>query len=355
MTCQRLVETLAVEYVLVARSDPAGDSMIVAEYPARLGTGKPLSLAGSEAYRQLLAQRRPIVFEPAQPPFQLLDLQTLVIVPLVVQDDFIGFMILGARQPGHTFSQDEFHAIQTVTAQLAISLRNAELFTEVQRRANQLDQIAAFGRLVTSTLDRNKILQHVAEVLPSLLPLNQLGVALLTAGQSRMHVMTLNRGAHPEEEDLAAAGSAIEEVVQTQNPILIADLQSSTYTDHRRMAKDGVRSALVTPLTISGRAFGAVYIGHQRVRMYTPTDLTLLQQIGNQIAIALENARQFQTTQQRAQYEETLSEITSHLQQQGDLRVMLQQTMLDLGRVLGARRARVRLQVALGGAKQTKE
>jgi GAF domain-containing protein len=79
--------------------------------------------------------------------------------------------------------------------------------------------------------------------------------------------------------------------------------------------------------------------------MYTPTDLTLFQQIGNQIAIALENAHQFQTTQQRAQYEESLSQITSHLQQQADLRVMLQQTMQDLGQILGARRARVRLQI----------
>ena len=92
--------------------------------------------------------------------------------------------------------------------------------------------------------------------------------------------------------------------------------------------------------------------GNQHVSRYTSTDLTLLQQIGNQIAIALENARQFRTTRQRAQQEESLSEIVSHLQQQADLRVMMQQAMQDLGHLLGARRARVRLQVT-PGAKPT--
>jgi GAF domain-containing protein len=138
--------------------------------------------------------------------------------------------------------------------------------------------------------------------------------------------------------------------------MLVPDLQGSMYTDHRRMRKQGLKSVLIVPLTVSGRAFGAVIAGHQRVHMYTPTDLALFQQIGNQIAIALENAHQFQATRQRASYDESLSEITSHLQQQVDLRVTLQQIMQDLGQVLGARRARVRLQVTPsepGGTKLT--
>jgi GAF domain-containing protein len=106
-----------------------------------------------------------------------------------------------------------------------------------------------------------------------------------------------------------------------------------------------MRSLVTAPLAVSGRAFGAVNVAHQRAQMYTPTDLTFLQQIANSIAVALENARQFQLAQHHAQYEEALSKITSHLQQQGDLQVLLQQTMQDLGEVLGARRARVRLQV----------
>jgi GAF domain-containing protein len=354
-TCQRLADTLAADYVLVVQGDQtASEGVVVAETPERLGKDTLIAQEGFAAYQQIKTIHQPVIVsvanmdasDPNRAHFQ--SLGTLLLVPLLVLDNLMGFVLIGVTQADRRFTGTEQQALQTVAFQLAISLHSTELSAEVQRRANQLDQLTAFGRLVTSTLDRNQILQHVIEIVPNLLPADQLGVALLSAGQSRMHVITLNKGAPLHEGDLAAAGSSVEEVVQTQTPILLADLRNSTYTDHARMREQGLRSLLIVPLTVSGHTFGAVTTAHQRTDQYTPTDLTLLQQIGNQIAIALENARQFQTTRQRAQQEESLSEIVSHLQQQADLSVMLQQTMQDLGHLLGARRARVRLQVTPG-------
>ncbi len=354
-TCQRLADTLAADYVLVVRGDQTdSEGVVVAEAPERLGKDTLIPQEGFAAYQQVIANHQPVIVsvanmdasDPTLAHFQ--SLATLLLVPLLVLDNLMGFVLIGVTQPDRHFTGTEQHVLQTIASQLAINLHNTELSAEVQRRANQLDQLTAFGRLVTSTLDRNQILQHVIEIVPNLLPADQLGVALLSAGQSRMHVITLNKGAPLHEDDLAAAGSGVEEVVQTQTPILLADLRNSTYTDHARMREQGLRSLLIAPLTVSGHTFGAVTTAHQRADQYSPTDLTLLQQIGNQIAVALENARQFQTTRQRAQQEESLSEIVSHLQQQADLHVMLQQTMQDLGHLLGARRARVRLQVTPG-------
>jgi GAF domain-containing protein len=352
--CQQIADTLSADYVLVVRGDlNASEGAVVGEFPAHLGENTPVAQE-SAAYQQIKASRQPVSVssldapDPGYAHFQPLDLVTLLLVPLLVPDSLTGFLLIGSKQPDRRFTEIEQHALQIVAAQLAITLRNAELSAEIQRRASQLDQLTAFGRLVTSTLDRDRILQHVIEIVPDLLPTDQLSVALLSAGQSRMHIITLGSGAPLREDDLAAAGSGVEEVVQKQNPVLLGDLQRSTYTDHARMREQGLRSLLIAPLTVSGDTFGAVMTAHRRADRYTPTDLALLQQIANQIAIALENARQFQTTRQRAQQEESLSEIVAHLQQQADLRVMLQQAMQDLGHLLGARRARVRLQVTPG-------
>jgi GAF domain-containing protein len=353
--CQRLVDTLSADYVLLVRGDPdASDGAVVAEYPARLGRDAPVAQDGFAAYQTVKARHQPVIVRGLDSSdsnyarFRSLDLETLLLVPLLVPDRLTGFLLVGTTQPERRFTDAEQRALQTVAIQLASSLGTAELTADIQHRANQLDQIIAFGRLVTSTLDRRQILQHVSEIVPDLLPVDQLGVALLSSGQGRMHLVTLTSGAPLQEDDLAAAGSGVEEVVQTQTPMLLADLSSSTYTDHARMREQGLRALLIAPLTVSGYTFGAVMTAHQHAARYTPTDLALLQQIGNQIAIALENARQFQATRQRAQQEESLSEIVSHLQQQADLRVMMQQTMQDLGHLLGARRARVRLQVTPG-------
>ncbi|RPJ02497.1 MAG: GAF domain-containing protein, partial [Chloroflexi bacterium] len=363
--CEQLAGALSLDqvYVLVAHSDPgSSEGAVLGEFPALHQPGEVLPLEGFETYRRLETQREPVIVEPAEsgeqvpglpPHLQSRQLHTLMLIPLLVQDDWIGFMMMGSAQAGGSFSEADRAAVQMVAAQVAASLRSADLMDEIQRRASQLDQVTAFGRLITSTLDRSRLLQHVAELIPGLLPTEQLQIALLAAGQSRMRVITLSKDAPPQEDDTAAAGSSIEEVVRTQNPMLVLDLQSSAYTDHRHTIGQGMRSVLVAPLSISGRAMGVVMVSHSRPHRYTPTDLTLLQQIAHQIAIALENARQYQVAQQRALYEEALSEITSDLQQQADLRVMLQQTMADLGKVLGAHRARVRLQVTPPEAAQS--
>ena len=67
------------------------------------------------------------------------------------------------------------------------------------------------------------------------------------------------------------------------------------------------------------------------------------QTLVNHTSAALSDVTELLT--QRAFYEEALEQITARLQQQTDVKTMLQETMFDLGQVLGAHRARVRLQV----------
>jgi hypothetical protein len=59
------------------------------------------------------------------------------------------------------------------------------------------------------------------------------------------------------------------------------------------------------------------------------------------------------TTQQRMAYEESLNKITAVLQQQADLGIILEQTLAELGQALGARRARLRLQITPPGSSES--
>ncbi|NDJ77418.1 MAG: GAF domain-containing protein [Chloroflexi bacterium] len=365
--CRSLSETLLLDYTAIFRLDqvPASGN-IVGEHPARLGTDTLLPLTGFTVYQQLQKNRAPVVIEdvesaqeqlgPTHEQFQTLKLTTMVLAPLVMSNELIGMVVLATSQPDYAFGPEEQQLIQALSTQIATSLRNTELYTEIQRRANQLERIAAFGRLVTSTFEHDEILRRVMDVIPNLLPADQVSLALVHPGEVSMRVIALTHTTAPQESRLPMAGSSVEEVLQTQMPMLIPELQSSPYSDHQYMTQEGLSSVLTVPLIIGGRPLGTLNIGHQRPRIYTPTDLTLVQQVGNQIATALENARLFQTARQRATYEEALSGITSRLQQPTDLRDLLHQTMQDLGQVLGASKARVRLrtQSSPNGARETK-
>lgn len=86
-------------------------------------------------------------------------------------------------------------------------------------------------------------------------------------------------------------------------------------------------------------------LGHTIDRLSTITHQD--EELFAQTAASLKEV--LQADQQRTVYEEALGKITAHLQQQTDLSLILQQTLHELGQVLGARRARVRLQVLPSG------
>jgi GAF domain-containing protein len=353
VSCRNLAETLVVDYVAILRFD---QGIVMAEHPALMGSDTRLVLEGFGVYKHLQTYRTPLILRPADPDdamlgpnlphFAKLHVQSILLAPLLAQGDLLGALALGVENGSRIFSQEELHVSQAIATQIAISLRNAELFAEIRRRASQLERVAAFGRLITSTFEPQEIMQGVSDVLPNLLQLDFMSLVLYTVGQRDMQVIDL--GETINETSLPAGSTSTEEVVRTQAPLLVPDLTSSNYIDHQIWARQGLSSALIAPLVVGARALGTVSVAHNRPRAYSLTDLTLLQQVGNQIAIALENARLFQSTRARAAYEESLSEITSRLQQQTDLRELLHQTMQDLGQTIGARRARVRLQIQPG-------
>ncbi len=121
---------------------------------------------------------------------------------------------------------------------------------------------------------------------------------------------------------------------------------------------------LALPLESNGRSVGALVIQWQAGQPIPDGFETILHAFALPLGPAIDHW-QMLTTQhqtlvdhtsaalsdvtdlltQRAFYEEALEQITSRLQQQTDVKTMLQETMFDLGQVLGAHRARVRLQV----------
>ena len=188
-------------------------------------------------------------------------------------------------------------------------------------------------------------LVRLIDRLIDLLDCDHVSLVLYTAGQAEMTLYELKPESPPRPTTIAAGGSSVEDVVQSYTPLSFDDLSRSTYTDHKRLAGSDLSSMIIVPLLASKQPLGTLNVAHHHPGIYTHTDLTLMQQIGTQVAIALENALLYHSAQQRAVYEEALSDITSRLQQQSDLRVMLEQTMQSLGTTLGAKRARVRLQL----------
>src|SRR5262249_42921773 len=59
------------------------------------------------------------------------------------------------------------------------------------------------------------------------------------------------------------------------------------------LRREGIQAACCIPLINHGRIFGSLNLASRRLDAFTPEDIELVQQVGAQIAIAVENALAF--------------------------------------------------------------
>jgi diguanylate cyclase (GGDEF)-like protein/PAS domain S-box-containing protein len=82
-------------------------------------------------------------------------------------------------------------------------------------------------------------------------------------------------------------------------------------SERAHMEEYGAQTILYIPLHIGGRLVGCTELWESRWRReFTPEEISLCQDIAQQAAIALENARLYQETRRRALEQETVSRIT---------------------------------------------
>jgi GAF domain-containing protein len=84
-------------------------------------------------------------------------------------------------------------------------------------------------------------------------------------------------------------------------------------------------------------------IGSLQDSAFSATDVAAFRQMTNQLAVAYANAETYSQSQRLARNKVQANEIIAHMQQQADVNAILHVTAQELGKALGAKRARIRL------------
>jgi len=131
-------------------------------------------------------------------------------------------------------------------------------------------------------------------------------------------------------------------VLRTGQPQLLPDLTEDTLgavardPEHlSRLRSLGLRSYLCVPLWARGRVLGALSFASTRSgRTYDGDDLALAEELGQQISVAMDNARLFEEAQMRAEREALINKIGQALRVTLDMEEILQIVTEQVGRAL---------------------
>ena len=150
-----------------------------------------------------------------------------------------------------------------------------------------------------------------------------------------------------------------EEIVQYARSGIAAELPTSTpeleaaIVQHAPLARSQpddadqeslYQAALAVPIVLRGEVLGGLQVSEtNRSREWSEDDLTFMQAVADQVALALDNARLIEETQQRAERERLVADISSRMFAANDLESIVHIAGEELGRILQVKQTTVKV------------
>jgi GAF domain-containing protein len=104
-------------------------------------------------------------------------------------------------------------------------------------------------------------------------------------------------GEYLTEEDFVISTSIVDQAMTGQRPIILSDAQADEYFSKRQSIMDlDLRTIMAAPLRYQGQVLGVIYVDSQRpLTRYTKHHLNVLTSLADQAAVAVHNAKKFET------------------------------------------------------------
>jgi len=301
-----------------------------------------------DGYRLISNVNDGVLTEGLEKAAENVGVSSTLIVPIYdISGHLIGSVGLDKYEGELKLSDEQIQTARLINAQLATQLQNLRLLQDSQQLAEQMQQIARFGETVQSRLDLEEILQTTLHFAKRIIDADYISVVLYDESIEKLvirayHLDNFEVVFPPDTLSMSPLDTVAGKVWQTRESRYVSDLKDSDYTNP---LSDKITSIFSTPLMSRGVTQGIFEVGYTSNRTLRQLDQSVLVQLANQLSVALENAITYSQSQRLAQNKILANEISLQLQQQTDIDSLLNTTVTELGKALGAKRARIRLGV----------
>ena len=173
--------------------------------------------------------------------------------------------------------------------------QNERMFSMLERRHKLLETAARAGQMVTSILDMDDLLKHTVNIICSEFSFYYSGIFLVSEDQKwavlRAGYAVAGRKMMAEKYRLPVdENSMIGKSILSQQAQIASDVAGEE-TRFKNPYLPNTRSEMALPLIVDMHALGALTVQSDETNAFTEEDITSLQTMADQIAIALNNAQ----------------------------------------------------------------
>ncbi len=148
---------------------------------------------------------------------------------------------------------------------------------------------------IISNLSRESLFHAIAAALRTVVPFDRALLPLYDAERDVFRTFALEGRplpghVHTADTEIRRHGTAAGWVLDHRQPLLKRNLEAERELPaDEALLTGGVRSYLIVPLVARGRILGTLFLASWTPNRYAPEDVALLEEVGRQIALAIEN------------------------------------------------------------------
>jgi len=231
--------------------------------------------------------------------------------PILSGDEALGVIALRQFDQEGVYSSADLRLMETIAAQAGVALRNAQLYERSQRQAHELEALNRVALNLNQDLHYDNVIQTVCSATIRLMDADKAAVFLADEQGSTIDLAG-SVGLSDRYQALSTRVPITPDgrfaAFLNNRPLVISDLTAEgRYEDMQLMAsEEGFRAVLEVPLYTGTSVIGTLAAYYARPRTFSASEVDLMQTLGAQVAIAMQNARLFESTMTRSRELEAL-------------------------------------------------
>jgi signal transduction histidine kinase len=259
---------------------------------------------------------RSVGFPEHHPP-----MRTFLGMPIRLHGVAFGNLYLTEKAGGADFDDEDEELVTLLAGQAAVAIENARLYELERATRSRQDRLQMVTDIALAHADLDDLLGILLPLLRKLLAADTCALFLLDESTQEL-VVRAGVGIGVEEavgRTRTPVGEGIVgKVAEEGKPIVLADVEHTT--DLNPVVHElGIKSLCYVPLLVPGKVVGVLHVGTLSQRMFTDDDLELLWMAADRAAMAIVNARLFQTQRETAAALERTNVELRELDQMKDL------------------------------------
>ncbi len=225
---------------------------------------------------------------------------TLVSIPLYGRREAFGLLI-GVYEEEKELTEKDERLLEGISHQVSLALEEGRLYRDLVESTMRLSRtietmkvMHEIDRQILSTLNPEEIMEVSTRMVSRLLPCE---IAALAMKDKERDFLTYTSGFAEgliiRDTIVPCRDTRAAEVMETGMILYIPDVreEEGLLPFEERLLKEGFLSHIMAPITVKGERMGVFHVASKKPAAFSPEDLSTLERVTIQVAVAFENSR----------------------------------------------------------------